>query len=123
MIGVELSQGLAEKARENLAGMRGRRAGSVDVRCADATEFAIPDDVDLIYCFNPFVGADLKRTVDNLRASYERRARPLRVIYFNDGVFEKLVSDRTWLVKTLSATCYPNMTLGLYETRPGQQPS
>lgn len=82
-IGVEISDEMAAIARTNLTTMHRRRARSVEVITADATQWPIPDDVSIAFLNNPFVGELFARTVDNLTASLDRRPRLLRLIYVN----------------------------------------
>lgn len=88
--GIEIVPQLVEIARRNLA-----RAGcaGVEVHCADAAAFTALDPFDLVYLFNPFPAPVLVQVVGNLRASLERRPRPLRVLYKNP-VDEALLLDR-----------------------------
>src|SRR3954466_14494536 len=57
VIGVELAPELAAIARRNLASARlRRRVGDTEVITADATTYVVPDDVTVVYLFNPFTG-------------------------------------------------------------------
>jgi len=118
VVGVELSERLAETARANVARMRRRRALDVEIHQADATRFRVPDDVNVIHFFNPFIGLDLRSVVGEIRASYERSPRAIHIIFFNDDRFETIVAGETWLEKTYGGVFYPDYTCGLYVTRP-----
>ncbi|MGO9657348.1 MAG: methyltransferase domain-containing protein [Acidimicrobiales bacterium] len=82
VIGVELDRDLHAAAEANWARWSGpRRCESVEFVCEDATNFEVPDDVSIVYFYNPFRGEVFERVVDNIRASIARRGRPLRIIY------------------------------------------
>lgn len=116
VIGVDFSEELLAQARQNLARVRGRRCGEVQLHCADATTFAVPAEVDVVYFYNPFRGPTLVRVVDNLRASWQAHPRPLQIVFFNEGHFQRLVQGQGWLRRTFSASYYPDTSCGIYRT-------
>lgn len=84
VLGVEISPQLHEIALRNLHRARSR------LDCQDivlvnlpAEEFAIPDDVTVVYFYNPFQGKAFATVVQALLASVDRNPRPLRIIYHN----------------------------------------
>jgi SAM-dependent methyltransferase len=82
VIGVELSERLAESARANVERNRGRiRAGRVDVVAADALTWPIPDDLTVVYLYCPFWGELFHAVLRRLFEAHERHARPLRIVY------------------------------------------
>src|SRR5579875_442833 len=82
VIGVELSPQLAAIALGNLARCSDPvMAGAHEVITADATRFPIPDEVTVIYMFNPLRGAAFRELLARIGESVERRPRPLRLIY------------------------------------------
>jgi SAM-dependent methyltransferase len=82
VVGVELSPELCDVARANVAARRDAlRCRDVEIVVADAATFEIPDDVTVIYLFNPFRGDVFAAAVEQIVASLERAPRPLRVIY------------------------------------------
>jgi SAM-dependent methyltransferase len=82
VIGVELAEQLHEVARANIEGNRDRLLCSeVELVCADALDYQVPDDVTVAYFYNPFRGATFAGVMDNLLASVDRQPRSLRVIY------------------------------------------
>lgn len=84
VIGVELSDQLNDIARENIKRSKDRlRCRHVSVIQADATEYVIPDDVTVIFMNNPFQGAIFNAVLKNMLDSYDRKPRPLRIIYGN----------------------------------------
>ena len=84
VIGVELSSDLANVARENLArAQHVLRCDSIDVVVADARRWAVPDDVTVVYMYNPLTGDAFGDVLQRLLESVDRRCRCVRLIYRN----------------------------------------
>jgi predicted RNA methylase len=82
VVGVELSEDLQGIAAANLAARAETlRCHDVELLVADAAEFAIPDDVTVIYLYNPFRGPIFASALDRIIESLERAPRALRIIY------------------------------------------
>lgn len=82
VIGVELAEHLAAIARANVEASReGLRCRRVEIVTADVVEYEIPDDVTVVYLYNPFRGDVFQALVDKLVASVNRRPRRLRLVY------------------------------------------
>jgi predicted RNA methylase len=124
VLGVEISERFHRLAQANVDRMRHRRAEIVELIQSDAVEFAIPDDVNVIYLFNPFTGKTLKRVVDNILASYAARACPVYVIYFNTMHFERIIKDEGYeRIKPIYQTYfYPNYSCSIYEIKEAAGP-
>ena len=103
VVGVEISASLAATARDNLAHMRHRRAREVAVYESDAAEFPLPDDVNVLLIFNPFVGQTLTDVVARIEASLNARPRDLFIIAVNHNPFEQRVRGAAWLRKVYEA--------------------
>jgi len=99
VIGVEISEELVEIARGNLARLKRRRAGCVEIHHADAAMFAVPNDANVFFFFNPFGGATLARVVERIWESWMAHPRDLFFIYFNHGRFDECIEGRPWLRK------------------------
>ena len=99
VIGVEISGELVEIARDNLARLKRRRAGQVEIHHADAAAFAVPDDANVFFFFNPFGGATLERVVERIRQSWMSHPRELFFVYFNHGRFDECIEGQLWLRK------------------------
>lgn len=104
VIGVEVSERLQARARENIERNRRKlRAGDVELVTCDATVYRVPDDVSVAYFFNPFTGPVFSRVIENLLESLDRRPRRMRIIYRNPVEHERLQSTgRVRLVRRLS---------------------
>jgi SAM-dependent methyltransferase len=99
VIGVEISGELVEIARGNLARLKRRRAGHVEIHHADAAAFPVPADANVFFFFNPFGGVTLARVVECIRQSWAAHPRDLFFIYFNHGEFDKCIERQPWLRK------------------------
>ena len=114
IIGIDVSGQLIELARRNVDGMRWRKTRNIKLMVADASGFEIPDDVNLMYFYNPFHGEVLHRVVGNIRRSFNRAPRPIHIVFFNNGHFEKVVEHQTWLRKIWQKQFYPHYSCGAY---------
>ena len=106
VIGVEISEALACIARRNLGSMKHRRAAHVEVHCLDAASFPVPDDGNVFFFFNPFIGATLSEVIHRIYQSWCSHPRDLFVIFFNHREFDQCVQSHYWLRKVHeSAIC------------------
>jgi SAM-dependent methyltransferase len=101
--GVELSPDLARSARRNVETFRPRkRCENIEVVVADAVQYAIPDDVTVVYLYNPFRGGTFDSVIANLTASLDRNPRDVRLIYRNAKYEDSLLATgRARLVRVL----------------------
>lgn len=85
IVGVELLPSLDQICRENLRGYKSdsQKCFAIQCFCADATAFPLPQDPLVIYLFNPFPEAALRRALGNLRDSLLEHPRPVYVLYHN----------------------------------------
>lgn len=99
VVGVEISGALVDIAQRNLARLKRRRAGRVEIHHADAAAFPVPDDANVFFFFNPFGGATLARVVERIQQSWTSHPRDLFFIYFNHGRFDECIESQPWLRK------------------------
>jgi len=93
VIGVEISERLNAIARGNLeARRRRRRCGAVEVVTADLLEYEPPDDVTVVYMYNPVRGATFDAVIERLVASVDRAPRTVRLIYLNAKEHDRLMA-------------------------------
>jgi predicted RNA methylase len=85
IIGVEYSAKLNEIARQNLQCYpnSAKRCREIEVVCADATRFPIPDGPLVLFFYNPFGGQAMENAVQNIRLSFLQNPRRIIVIYFS----------------------------------------
>ena len=117
VLGVELMPLLAERARDNLRQAASRLRSPVEVFNTDATTWSVPDDVSLVTFFNPFVGTVMAAVQAQLRASLERRPRPLRLVYAHADDQPDLFASCDWVRfgRRLDVGVFSGMNLALYE--------
>jgi len=111
VIGVEISKALAGIARRNIGSMKQRRVAHVEVYCLDAASFPVPDDGNVFFFFNPFIGATLSELIDRIHRSWSSHPRDLFVIFFNHREFDLCVQNHNWLQKV-----HETAICGLYRT-------
>ena len=85
IVGVEFAQELHEAARANVARFprSAQRCERIELVCADAANYELPDEESVIFMYNPF-GLEVMRAIA-ARARESLRARPRRmyVLYTN----------------------------------------
>jgi hypothetical protein len=82
---VELLPALHQTAQENLKkySSESQKCFALESLCEDATAFAFPAEPMVLYLFNPFPEAGLKRMLVNLEQSLRQNPRPVYVLYHN----------------------------------------
>ena len=82
MIGVDLDEELNWCAKENIRKAAGRfRAKEVTSVVANVLEWPVPDDLSVVFMFNPFMGQTFRGAMERILDSYDRKLRDLRIIY------------------------------------------
>jgi len=100
VIGVEMVDSLQRIAADNLARHRHRwRSQDATVVHSDITDYLVPDDVTIVYLYNPFTGSVFDTFVRHLQESLDRNPRTLRIIYANPVEEDRLLA--TGLVRPL----------------------
>jgi SAM-dependent methyltransferase len=79
--GVEVSAPLAAIAEANVQRILGPDSPRVRVRVGDACALDLPDDVTVLYLFNPFHDERFERFLDRVEESLARTPRTMRVLY------------------------------------------
>lgn len=98
VIGVEFSPHLTAVARRNLDRARPHlRCGSVELVTGPAEEYAVPEDVSLIYLYNPFRGSVMARVCDSLHRSLVASPREVTVVVATPRHFEAAVAGQDWI--------------------------
>lgn len=120
VMGVEYSAALHALAERNVRSARSRGkllCENVELITADAGEWALPEDVSLIYFYNPFRGELLERALGRIRASLEARPRRARLLYGNPVHFEPIADRFGWLVKKTEYQTYYQYKCAIYDCR------
>jgi hypothetical protein len=95
IIGVELIPALHRIAKENLAHYKSdsQKCFVLESICGDAVDFALPEGPLVIYLFNPFPEAGLRRWLANLREALAKHPRDAYVLYHNPQLEHVLVAS------------------------------
>jgi hypothetical protein len=100
IVGVELLPVLHQAAQENLTRYRSesQKCFALESICADAIEFPLPAEPTVLYLFNPFPEAGLKRMIAHLEQSLLEHPRAVYVLYHNP-LLEHVLDESTALKK------------------------
>jgi SAM-dependent methyltransferase len=108
VLGVDLAPDLVAAADENV-----RRAGP-RLRCRDVRsevrnvlEWDVPDDVTTVFMYCPFIGEVFQGAMERVFASYDRRPRPLRLVYDFPWMHDWLVSTGRVVVEDVRPAQWP----------------
>lgn len=114
--GIEYVERLCEASRHNVARARGRKQCR-DVRVAqgDAASWPCPDDVTVIFLFNPFTGPILKGALDRIAESLQRQPRQITVFYLQPVRDENRLHERPWLKHRADLSTWPRQDVRLIE--------
>lgn len=93
VVGVELRRDLAAVAADNVR--RLAPPTPVEIVCRDVADFRSPDGT-VFYMFNPFGRRTVEAVAANIRASWEDRPRPIRIVY-NNSVHGACLDALDWL--------------------------
>jgi SAM-dependent methyltransferase len=101
VLGLELSPDLLDVARALLAANGNRFSGTQwEVVTGDATEYEVPDDVTVVFLYDPFKGPVLDAALAALIASVDRRPRPIRLVYLQPKELDQvLAAERIELMR------------------------
>jgi hypothetical protein len=81
VIGIEMIPELHQRALENIERARPKLVcAEVNSVLADATTYAVPDDLTVAFFYNPFHGDVLDRVLGNIAASIRRTPRTVTVL-------------------------------------------
>jgi SAM-dependent methyltransferase len=82
--GIDVAKNLLQEAKKNIAILE-RLKPQLEINCQlqNAYYFDIPDDVDVIFLFNPFDEVVMDAVAENILESLERNKRKIKIIYLN----------------------------------------
>src|ERR1700683_1463704 len=104
ILGVELLPELHRTARENLSEYKSetQKCFALESICTDATEFRFPLEPTVLFLFNPFPEAGLRRVIGGLERSVREHPRAVYVVYHNPELGHAL--DENGRLKKISGT-------------------
>jgi SAM-dependent methyltransferase len=99
IVGVELSETLAQAARVNMAAVLSRlkQAPTVEVVASDAASYRFPPGPCVVFFFNPFLEETMKAVLENLQSSLREEPRDLFVVYMKP-VLRAALNEAPFLV-------------------------
>lgn len=85
IVGVELLPALHRVAQENLSRYKSesQKCSALEAVCADATDFALPNEPLVLYLFNPLSESGLTQVIANLESSLNAHPRAVYLLYHN----------------------------------------
>src|ERR1700722_1655110 len=100
IVGVELLPALHHIAQDNLQKYHSEseKCFALESICENATAFAFPAEPTVLYLFNPFPEAGLRRMLANLDQSLRENPRPVYVLYHNP-LLDHVLRESTALTK------------------------
>jgi SAM-dependent methyltransferase len=101
-VGVELVPEIYRHAVRNIHNAERRRRrirGRVELINQDIRAFAVPDDVSVVFAFNPFRGPVWTAAIDSLIASRDRAPRRIRLVYVNPEEHRQLLGTGRFRVE------------------------
>jgi len=105
LIGVDIAKELIVNANSNLLiYSKKNKESAFSFLFEDATTYSIPDDVEVIYFFNPFGESILQWVINNIKASLEKNPRTIYCVYLNPKYkevfevngFKKFTTIKSW---------------------------
>lgn len=85
VIGIEVVTEIADAAREAINANRGRLVcQDVEIIDCDVRDYEIPDDVTVVYLYEPFPNPMVEQVVGEVDQSVERTPREVKLISFSD---------------------------------------
>ncbi len=82
VIGIDISQSLCDAAAANMRRVKpAKLCDDVEIIAMDARSYDIPDDVSVIFMFNPFTDQILKDVQERIRLSLATAPRSLIIMY------------------------------------------
>lgn len=126
IIGVEISPELHQIAQTNVArNARRLRHSQIELINDDVLNYHVPDDVTVVYLYNPFRGPIFQHVVDELERSIDRNPREIRIIYLTPRDEGRLLATgRVTLVRSSRAVRgdrADNTIIRLYSMQPSKE--
>ena len=124
VIGIEIDEDLCALAARNARRLR-RYTVRPEIVRADAAKYRVPDDITIVFLYNPFGGGVLKAALTRILESFDRAPRRLRLAYANPREHELIASmqrfrtgDKIWLSWRPEAEWHRTKEVQFYEVLP-----
>jgi SAM-dependent methyltransferase len=94
VIGVEITERLNTIAKKNIEkNLHKLRCKDVHLVTADVINYIIPDDVTVVYIYDPFGGTVFVNLINRLRISLNRYPREIRILYRHPVMHDCLIEN------------------------------
>ena len=91
VVGIEIDSRMISLAERNIRQLK-RRKCPIEIVHGDATTFAVPDDVTMVFLYNPLRGEGLSRIMSRLIESVDRSPRSMRIAYANPTEHDRVMA-------------------------------
>jgi hypothetical protein len=109
VIGVDIDEELNRCAKENILRAAARlRAAEVMSVTASVLEWSVPDNISVVFMFNPFMGETFHRAMERILDSYDRKPRELHIVYGFPAEHDWLVSTGRVVVESITGCYWPS---------------
>jgi Histone methylation protein DOT1 len=108
VVGVEIDEELSRWAKRNVQQTRPRlQVQEVDNITANALTWPIPDDVSVVFLFNPFTGRTFRTVARRIFESYDSKPRKLYIVYDHPLEHDWLLSTGRVVVDNVRCNYWP----------------
>jgi SAM-dependent methyltransferase len=115
VIGVELSSEMTRLAKQNVAHALPKLACTdIELLVADAAEYDVPQDVTVVFFWNPFGSVTLGKVLDKVNASVNLAPRRVRILYVNapgSSQLTPILRELPWIYGTKETTLRSGLKL------------
>jgi len=123
VIGFDFSPELVSVAQRNIdRNARHLKCTNVELVVADAAVWPVPDDLTVILANNPFQGELFARFLHRVLDSFDRRARPLRLVYVHPFDTETIEKTGRFRLRWSWEPSVRGPGVRMYEVQPAQAP-
>lgn len=119
-VGIELSPGLCEIARDNAGKLR-RRKAVIEIVCGDAAAADLSAGT-IYFMFNPFGTATMKQVLASIEVSRSDADRPIAIVYYN-AVLAGLLDSCAWLRRIAAFRTFTGRSVIVWGNRLWQERS
>jgi SAM-dependent methyltransferase len=102
VIGVEISEELNKIARQNIQNNLNKLlCTSIEIVTTDISEYTIPDNVTIVYLYDPIRGEVFFNLIRRLRISFDKNPRRMRIIYLHPALHDCLIENGFRMLRQL----------------------
>jgi SAM-dependent methyltransferase len=98
VVGVEIDEHLLREAHRNVEKFRFNGKVKVELVPGNLNDFALGDDVTVLFSYNTLTAESLERWMGTLFSSLDRAPRRLQLVYMNPALHDPLMASGHWLL-------------------------